>query len=691
MRRSVANWSGRQSASGVANNVIQVVLQFKDQASKALESFTGKLGSLGGLLAGFGVAFSLKHVIAEMADASDAIARLGVALKSNAGFVGLSQKSLEAYSQQLERTSTFSDEAVQRGQALLLQFRNIRGEVFLLANQAMVDLAAKMGGDVSGAAQLLGKALQDPIQGMQNLRRAGIILVDSQKEQIKQLIALGDVQGAQKIILQQVADQAGGTAAALRNTLGGSLEALKVSFNNLFEGSPEKVSKFASSVNALSETLRDPALKGAIDTVTGALVTGLSEALKILAGVIDGWKLLFQIISHPPQTPRDALLDKQSNLGANLNAELDRREKLKNPAFGNSLERDANERRIADLRKQISDLQTELQSHPVFKGLTRADNEAAAAAKALQGKLFDVSGDKAALDALEEIRAGVDTKTHTILQRLSEFANAWDATLAGWNDETSTRLEKQIGDFSDFSSKLGELLNAGVIDAETYNTRLREAFRNATPLPNFKTDELADDANKFAEFAEAGKQAARNIQDAFANAFLSIGRGGSNLGQSILDSFRTMWAQMLALSITQAFGLQQIFRAAANDIAGTLKGIFSGKSVSGGDLFSAILGIGSLFFAGGGTSPGGVATVGEGGPEKVFLPRGSKVLSAARTRRETGAGPGGTGGPVTIKITNEYNGLGLTQPQVASMVADGAQALTTQLVQVFQDNGLALR
>src|SRR6202007_1367615 len=101
-------------------------------------------------------------------------------------FVGLSQKALEAYSQQLERSSTFSDEAVQRGQSLLLQFRNIRGEVFLLANQAMVDLAAKMGGDVPGAAQLLGRALQDPVRGMQSLRRAGIILGDSQKDQMKQ-------------------------------------------------------------------------------------------------------------------------------------------------------------------------------------------------------------------------------------------------------------------------------------------------------------------------------------------------------------------------------------------------------------------------------------------------------------------------------------------------------------------------
>lgn len=286
----------------MASNVIQIVLQLKDSASKALGSFGSKLGEVGGLLAGFGLAFSVKHVIDEMISASDATTRLTAAIKANAGFVGLSQKTLELYSEKLRDTSTFSDEAVKRGQALLLQFRNIRGEVFLLANQAMVDLAAKMGGDVTGAAQLLGKALQDPERGMQQLRRAGIILVDSQKEQIKQYIALGDVQSAQKVILQQIAVQAGGTAEALRHSLGGSLSALKNAFNDLLEGTPEQANALAEAILGLTKVLQSPAAYLAVRSLEAALVGATAAlaafgALAAIGGIVAQTKAFLELYS----------------------------------------------------------------------------------------------------------------------------------------------------------------------------------------------------------------------------------------------------------------------------------------------------------------------------------------------------------------------------------------------------------
>ena len=49
---------------------------------------------------------------------------------------------------------------------------------------------------------MVGKALNDPLKGLTALSRIGVQFTAQQQEQIKAMVEVGDVAGAQKIILR---------------------------------------------------------------------------------------------------------------------------------------------------------------------------------------------------------------------------------------------------------------------------------------------------------------------------------------------------------------------------------------------------------------------------------------------------------------------------------------------------------
>ena len=97
----------------------------------------------------------------------------------------------------------------------------------------MADMSVATGQEMTGSALLLGKALNDPIAGLSALTRVGITFTDAQEDQIKALAESGDVMGAQKIILGELEKQFGGSAAALGDTMTGSINKMKNSFEEL--------------------------------------------------------------------------------------------------------------------------------------------------------------------------------------------------------------------------------------------------------------------------------------------------------------------------------------------------------------------------------------------------------------------------------------------------------------------------
>lgn len=99
---------------------------------------------------------------------------------------------------------------------MLLTFTNIGKDVFPNATAMTLDMATAMNGGLAPSAEQLsnqaiqlGKALNDPIMGMGALRKVGVAFTEAQKEQITTLQQSGDIMGAQKIILAELATEFG--------------------------------------------------------------------------------------------------------------------------------------------------------------------------------------------------------------------------------------------------------------------------------------------------------------------------------------------------------------------------------------------------------------------------------------------------------------------------------------------------
>lgn len=164
-----------------------------------------------------------------------AIAQVEAGLRSTGGQVGYTSKQLQDMASSLQGKTLFGDEDIlQNATAQLLTFTNISGEQFARTQQAALDLATRLDGDLKGASIQLGKALNDPVANLSALSRSGIQFSDEQKEVIKSLAESGRLAEAQTLILDELNKQYGGSAEAAAKADGG-LTQLANAFGDLQE------------------------------------------------------------------------------------------------------------------------------------------------------------------------------------------------------------------------------------------------------------------------------------------------------------------------------------------------------------------------------------------------------------------------------------------------------------------------
>lgn len=279
--RPDASGFGPEMSRGVQRGIAPVDRQLRS-------SFRGMARGLGGIIAGVGLVQFFRGAIDEAAEAERVIAQTNAVIESTGGVAGISADHVADLASELSELAAVDDEIIQQGANLLLTFKNIRGEeTFDATLQAALDLSAAMGTDLQGAVIQVGKAMNDPLRGLQGLGRAGIQFSDSQKEAIEQMMAFGNVSGAQEIILQELQDQFGGAAEANKT----SADEMTVAWDNMKE----------SVGQSLIPVLEDlaPVLKGAVDgfaalptpiQTTTVAVFGLSIALSVLSssGILSG-------------------------------------------------------------------------------------------------------------------------------------------------------------------------------------------------------------------------------------------------------------------------------------------------------------------------------------------------------------------------------------------------------------------
>lgn len=263
--------------------------------TKASGGFASTFGSglkaMAGAAAALGIASAVTGFIgdsiAEAREAQKVGAVTEQIIKATGGAAKVTAGQVGDLATAISLKTGVDDEAIQTGANLLLTFKKVRNEVgagnqiFDRATAAALDLSKAGFGSMDSASKMLGKALNDPVQGITALSRAGVTFTEQQKEQIKTLARSGKTLEAQKLILAEVESQVGGTAAASA-TAG---EKMAVAWGNVQEKVGEKLLPILDKAAGFVTEKILPAVTKFVDAVSdpnsdaGATIGKISSAL----------------------------------------------------------------------------------------------------------------------------------------------------------------------------------------------------------------------------------------------------------------------------------------------------------------------------------------------------------------------------------------------------------------------------
>lgn len=233
------------------------------------------------------------------AESQDAAARLEGVVAATGEKAGWTAEQLASLADQLEKTTRFEAETTMAAEAMLTKFDNIRGDIFTDAVKGAADMASAMGTDLTSAIHQVGRALDDPIEGLTALRRAGINFSDAQKEQIETMLRAGQVQEAQRVILDALQAKFGGMAEHMGSTFAGKMEIAQHKLGNIAEAIGISLMPAFDALFPLVDqfiVIMEAAQPVIDEVVTGLIqvATGIYESVKPAFGVmletlVAGW------------------------------------------------------------------------------------------------------------------------------------------------------------------------------------------------------------------------------------------------------------------------------------------------------------------------------------------------------------------------------------------------------------------
>ncbi len=147
-------------------------------------------------------------------------------VRATGSAAGLTADQLMDQADQVALTTLASVQGIREAQGVLLTFKSVQGETFTDAIKLSQDMAAVFGGSAKDKALQLGKALEDPVAGINALKRSGVSFNDTQKEMIRTMVETGNKADAQRMILDALADQVGGASVEQAKSLAGSYDTL---------------------------------------------------------------------------------------------------------------------------------------------------------------------------------------------------------------------------------------------------------------------------------------------------------------------------------------------------------------------------------------------------------------------------------------------------------------------------------
>lgn len=537
--------------------------------------------------AGIGVAIlAFKKIFAVTAEQQRVENQLNAVLKSTGNIAGLTAKEVIKMAEGLQKVTTFGDEAIIAGQNILLTFKKIGADVFPRVTETMLDVAQAMGQDMKTTAVQLGKALNDPIEGLTALRRVGITFEKSQEDLIKTMTKTGDIAGAQVLILDELESQFGGSARAATEGIGvwkqvgnafGDLQegigGLITGMETLGKSVLKIITDFASMIKAFNIAKKEMKDNKEALKEFGVESNKQAEAVVNLANAYEKWEDARKIIETFRKT-QDELLKQGRNFQDEINRNIDGAGKFATAWF-----------QAKETLKIAGEEMEKYKEILIDTEITTGE------------------------EALEIINARTEAKLHEMELALED------------GEQKTVLTDKEIEDLArkeDAKKKADEAEKKRIAERKTLIADLMkfqiDSEKNLTKLTDKELKERLESHRKAEKLR---LEISKTFVDGFLDGIDSMKSSTATVLVSMIKSFvsfiagklAAMAAMNLAAVVTAPIGVAQL---AAAGVVKALGGSIASKIVA------AEHGMDS--------APGGSVLVGEAGPEIVNLPRGSEVI-----------------------------------------------------------------
>jgi len=565
------------------------VASSSSKMEKAVERINKSFSLLGVAIGAAGIGLAFKKVFDATAEQERVTAQLNATLVSTGGAAGKTADELLNTAASLQKVTRYSDEAIIGAQNLLLTFKEIKGDNFDRATEAILDMSTAMGQDLKSSTIQLGKALNDPIKGLGALSRVGVQFTESQKDLITTMAETGRVAEAQVLILKEMESQFGGSAEAARNTLAGALEGLSNAFGDLFEAQGSALGPMKQSLNDLEAILSDPAFVQGAQDIAAAILSIGTAAAEALPAIIDFTKWVGEeLAAKVGGTAADDIPRLESQL-ASLRKELAFYEQNGHGASMGTEE----------LRANIAKLEAQLKTaHEFQENLVVSTKKAAVAstgaAKAVTAQATATGAAvttgkeyaKVAKDLVKELDKLRDRHTKANDQ-LTAGIKELDELVAS-NDRYIEQLEFEV-------SLLGKTAREQAlltVEHEHAGKATEEQMEKIRALNAQLYDaEAATEAAAAAQkpFQDALQGTIERIDTAFSSAWQGAFDSFSEFSDGIKDSFKNLIGELIHIAITRPIVMQigaAVGLGGASGAASAGTGGFSGLASLGQSAYS---------------------------------------------------------------------------------------------------------
>ena len=294
------------TAAGAAASETQALGAAADQAAGSVGQAGASVGSLAeglkGLVTGLAAAAAgitlgavLGAVVTEAAEMERQFARTEAMVRATGESAGLTAEQLREQARALALATLQSTEGVLQAQQVMMSFRTVTGDTFTRAIELAADMSALFGGSLTGSVTQLGKALEDPVQGLSALRRVGVSFTEEQKALIQSLTETGRAAEAQTLILDVLAGQMGGVAraeaqgfAGAMDTIGQRVQEAKLAIESAFG----ILDRWGGLINRAAEGIRgftEALAAGRMDAIVGLIniaLDGLALAAEAVFSIL---------------------------------------------------------------------------------------------------------------------------------------------------------------------------------------------------------------------------------------------------------------------------------------------------------------------------------------------------------------------------------------------------------------------